>query len=156
MPPQYYEKMDSLAKSYGFEICRTGCRISTGIANGTKYYNNVMEKHIGKKYGVDWWTKYEAQLDDIRKSYYANLTIKKVLDLVSEQKVVKYQIKLLDSISKNQRHISLIPTLIDSINNVFLVKVCEDNRTNFMTYFNFLVDANSMTIINNDGKLDEQ
>ena len=79
-----------------------------------------------------------------------------VTNLVSNLKIVKDQIKLIDSLSKGQRHVSLIPTLDDRTKNIYLVKICEDNGTNKVTYFNFLVDANSMTIINADGKLDGQ
>lgn len=82
--------------------------------------------------------------------------IDSVLDLVEKLKIVKDQIKLIDSLSKGQRHISLVPTLDDTTKNIYLVKVGEDNGTNLVTYFNFLVDANSMTIINADGKLEGQ
>ena len=78
--------------------------------------------------------------------------IEKVLDLVGKQKIVKDQIRLVDSISKNKRHISLVASLEDSTKNVYLVKVSEDNGTNFVTYFNFMVDAKTMTIINPSGK----
>ncbi len=82
--------------------------------------------------------------------------IDSVLNLVEKLKIVKDQIKLIDSLSKGQRHISLVPTLDDTTKNIYLVKVGEDNGMNLVTYFNFLVDANSMTIINADGKLEGQ
>ena len=77
----------------------------------------------------------------------ADSVVEKVLDLVADQKKVKDQMQLIDSLSKGTRHISLIPFLDDSEKNIYLVKVCEDNGASFVTYFNFLVDANDMTII---------
>ena len=84
------------------------------------------------------------------------ITIDSVTNLVSNLNIVKDKIKLIDSLSKGQRHISLVPTLDNKTKNIYLVKICEDNETNKVTYFNFLVDANSMTIVNADGKLDGQ
>lgn len=85
-----------------------------------------------------------------------DIIIEKVVDLVAEQKIVKHRIQLIDSLSKNKRHISLIPILNDTAKNIYLVKVCEGNEINYVTYYNFLVDGNSMTIINSDGKLERQ
>ena len=83
-------------------------------------------------------------------------TKEKVLNLVEQQKIVKAQIKLIDSLSSGQRHISLVPTLDDTTKNIYLIKVAEDNGTNLVTYFNFLVDANKMRILNPTGKLEGQ
>ena len=145
-----------LAKQYGFEYNYVGCNATTELLNGSKYYNDFVEKYLTAKFGNDFWTKFNTQLDSIDNVNSADLTIDKVLELVAAQKIVKDQIKLIDSLSKNQRHISLLPTLDDTTQNIYLVKVGEDNGTNLMTYFNFLVDANSMTIINADGKLNGQ
>jgi len=83
-------------------------------------------------------------------------TVDSVLNLVQKLNIVKSKIKLIDSLSKGQRHISLVPTLDDTTKNIYLVKVGEDNGMNLVIYYNFLVDANSMTIINADGKLEGQ
>ena len=83
-------------------------------------------------------------------------TEEKVLNLVEKQKIVKDEIKLIDSLSSGQRHITLLPTLEDTVKNIYLIKVGEDNGTNLVTYFNFLVDANTMTILNPTGKLEGQ
>jgi hypothetical protein len=154
--PLNFKQKQKLANSYGFEFYLFGCNVTTDIINGTEYYNKTMVNYLESKYGIDWWTKFQTQLDSIDNVKSDDLIIEKVLDLVGEQKIVKDQIKLIDSLSKSQRHISLVPTLDDITKNIYLVKVVEDNGTNLLTYFNFLVDANSMTIINADGKLEGQ
>ena len=83
-------------------------------------------------------------------------TVDKILNLVEQQKIVKDQIKLIDSLSFGRRHITILPTLDDTINKIYLVQVGEDNGTNLVTYYNFLVDANKMTILNPAGKLEGQ
>lgn len=83
-------------------------------------------------------------------------TEEKVLNLVEQQKIVKDEIKLIDSLSSGQRHITLLPTLDDTAKNIYLIRVGEDNGTTLVTYFNFLVDANTMTILNPTGKLEGQ
>jgi hypothetical protein len=154
--PLNFEEKQNLANSYGFKFSLYGCNVTTDIFNGIDYYNKTVVDHLETKYGKGWWTKFQTQLDSIDNIKSDDLIIEKVLDLVGEQKIVQDQIKLIDSLSKNQRHISLIPTLNDITKNIYLVKVAEDNGGNFVTYFNFLVDANSMTIINTDGKLEGQ
>ena len=154
--PLNFEQKQKLANSYGLEFYLIGCNVTTDIINGTKYYNNAMIGHLESNYGIGWWTEFQIQLDSIDKAKSTDIIIEKVLDLVGEQKIVKDQIRLVDSLSKSQRHISLVPTLKDKTKNVYLVKVAEDNGMNLVTYFNFLVDANEMTILNEDGKLDGQ
>jgi hypothetical protein len=154
--PLNFDQKQKLANSYGFDSYLFGCNVTTDVINGTDYYNRKMVDHLEGKYGKGWWTKFQTQLDSIDNANLTDMTIDKVLDLVERQKIVKDQIKLIDSLSKGQRHISLVPTLDDKAKNIYLVKVAEDNGTNLVTYFNFLVDANSMTIINADGKLEGQ
>lgn len=83
-------------------------------------------------------------------------TLDKITDLVADLKIVKDQMKLIDSISNNQRHISLIPILEDSINHIYVVKVAENNGTNYVTYFNIMVDAKTMKVLNPTGKIDAE
>ena len=92
----------------------------------------------------------------IAKPTIADNTIDKILHLVEQQKMVKDQIKLIDSLSFGFRHVTLLPILDDSIKNIFLVKVGEHNGTNFVTYYKFLIDANKMALLNPTGKLEDQ
>lgn len=154
--PLNFEQKKSLANSYGFDFYLFGCNVTTDVISGTEYYNKKMVDHLESKYGKGWWTNFQTQLDSIDNASLTNMTIDKVLDLVEKQKIVKKQIKLIDSLSKGQRHISLVPTLDDTTKNIYLINVAEDNGTNLITYFNFLVDANSMTIINAHGKIEGQ
>jgi len=154
--PLNFDQKQKLANSYGFDFYLFGCNVTTDVINGTEYYNKAMVDHLESKYGIGWWTKFQSQLDSIDKSNLTDKTIEKVVDLVAEQEIVKDQIRLIDSLSKGQRQISLVPTLDNSTKNIYLVKVCEDNGMNLVTYYNFLVDANSMTIFNADGKLEGQ
>ncbi|MBN2892330.1 MAG: hypothetical protein JXL97_10710, partial [Bacteroidales bacterium] len=114
------------------------------------------KQNLANCFDFDFLTNIQTQLDSINRIKSTDSTIEKILDLVAEQKIVRDQIKLIDSLSKGQRHISLVPILDDIIKNIYLVKVGEDNGMNFLTYFNFLVDANTMTIINASGKLEGQ
>ena len=154
--PLNFDQKQKLANSYGFHFYLFGCNVTTDIINGTDFYNKRIVDHLESKYGKGWWTKFQTQLDSIDNENLTYLTIDKVIDLVKRQKIVKDQIKLIDSLSKGQRNISLVPTLDDSTKNIYLVKVGEDNGINLVTYYNFLVDANSMTIINADEKLEGQ
>lgn len=86
----------------------------------------------------------------------ADSTLDKITDLVADLKIVKDQMKLTDSISNNQRHISLIPILEDSINHIYMVKVAENNGTNYVTYINIMVDAKTMKVLNPTGKIDAE
>lgn len=154
--PLHFEQKQKLANSYGLDFYLFGCNVTTDVINGIEYYNKTLIDHLESKYGIDWWTKFQSQLDSIDMTNSSDLIMEKVVDLVAEQQIVKDQIKPIDSLSKSQRHISLVPTLDDKTKNIYLVKVSEDNGMNYVSYYNFLVDANSMTIINSDGKLDGQ
>lgn len=154
--PLNFEQKQKMANSYGFDFYLFGCNVTSDIINGTEYYNKTMINHLESKFGIGWWSKFQTQLDNIYKINSTDLAIEKVVDLVAEQQIVKDQIKLIDSLSKGQRHISLIPILDDSTKNIYLVKVSEDNGLNYINYYIFLVDANSMKILNSDGKLDGQ
>lgn len=154
--PINLDQKQKIANSYGFNFHLLGCNVTMDIINGAKYYNKKMVDHLESKYGAGWWAKLQAQLDSVTNVKSTDLIVEKVLDLVEEQQLVKDQIKLIDSLSKSQRHISLVPTLDDTSQNIYLVKVGENNGMNLVTFYNFLVDANSMTIINPDGKIDGQ
>lgn len=150
--PYRPELKQLLAKNYNFQFYFIDCTVTKDLQSGIKDYNKVIDKYLTNKYGNNFWNRFNAQVDSVDK-IEVNI---KVLDLVKEVKIVIDQIKLIDSLSKGQRHISLIPTLNDTAKNIYLVKVGEDNGMNFVTYYNFLVDANSMTIINTKGKLEGQ
>lgn len=152
--PLNFEQKQKLANSYGFDFYLFGCNVTDGTINGIKYYNKTMINHLENKYGNGWLTKFQTQLDSIDNSNNSDLTIEKVLGLVSEQKIVQDQTKFIDSLSKHERHIALVPFLNDTTKNIYLVKVAEDNGINLVVYYNFWVDANTMTIINVDGKLE--
>jgi hypothetical protein len=85
-----------------------------------------------------------------------DLTADRVTDLVYDLKIVKDEIRLVDSLSRGKRDILLLPFLNDTAKNIYLVKVAEDNGANYVSYFNFLVDGNSVKILNENGKLDRQ
>lgn len=154
--PLNFDQKQKLANSYGFNFYLVGCNVTTAVINGSKYYNKTMINHLESKYDISWWTKFQKQLDNIDNAKSKHSTIEKVLNLVESQKIVKDQIKLIDSLSRSQRHISFITTLDDTMKNIYLVKVSEDNGINLVIYYNFFVDANSMTIIKSDGKLEGQ
>lgn len=54
-----------LAKQYGFNFHYVGCNATTELLNGSKYYNNVVKEYLTAKYGKDFWTKFNSQLDSV-------------------------------------------------------------------------------------------
>ena len=143
-----FDKEQQLATSYGFSFKPIGCVVSSDVINGIKYYNRKMISHLDSKYGEGWWNVFEKQLDSIDSIQLKEQITSNVLSLVENQSKVKDIIKQVDSLSKGQRHIVLIPSLYDTAKNIYLVKVGEDNGVNFVCYFNFFVNADSMKILN--------
>lgn len=66
--PINFDQKQKLANYYGFEFHLFGCEVTSDITKGIKYYNNVMIDHLESKYGVGWWSKFQAQLDSIDKA----------------------------------------------------------------------------------------
>ncbi|MES2430456.1 MAG: hypothetical protein V4556_05925 [Bacteroidota bacterium] len=79
-----------------------------------------------------------------------------VVSLIEQSTIYRDRSKLIDSLSSGQRGLSLIVFLQDTVKNIYLVKGSEDNGTSLVTHFNYLVDANKMTILNPTGKLEGQ
>lgn len=154
--PLNMEQKQNLARSYGFNFYLFGCNVPKDEIKGIEYYNKKMIDHLEAKYGIGWWAKFQSQLDSIDSSNSTDLVLDKIVGLVAEQQIVKEKVRLIDSLSENKRSLSFIPTLLDSLQNRYLVKVTEDNGVNLVTYYNFLVDGNTMTILNANGKLDGQ
>lgn len=154
--PMNFEQKQKLAKSYGFKFYLYGCNASTDIIHGKEYYNKKMVEELENQYGVGWWAKFQSQLDSIDNVKPEDLMLDKVSDLVGEQKNVKDLIKLTDSLSNGVRQVSLVPSVYDATKNIYLVKVIQVNGMYSISYFNFLVDGNSMRILNPDGKLEGQ
>lgn len=154
--PLNFEQKQKLAKSYGFKFLLYGSNASTDIINGKDYYNKKMIEELENQYGVGWWAKFQSQLDSIDRVKPEDLILEKVANLVAEQKNVKDLIKLTDSLSNGVRQVSLVPTVYDATKNIYLVKVREVNGMYSFTYFNFLVDGNTMRVLNPDGKLEGQ
>lgn len=63
--PNMPEVRQLLAKQYGFQFNYVGCYASTEIFNGSKYYNYVAEKYLTDKFGQEFWTKFNNQIDSI-------------------------------------------------------------------------------------------
>ena len=79
-----------------------------------------------------------------------------IVGLVEETKLYKDMAKLIDSLSSGKQGVSLLVNLQDTAKNVYLVRVAEDIGVRYVTYYNFLVDANHMKILNPTGKLNEE
>jgi hypothetical protein len=56
-----------LASKYGFQYNYIGCNATTELLNGTKYYNNKVKEFLANKYGADFWTTFQSQLDSANK-----------------------------------------------------------------------------------------
>jgi len=154
--PLNFEQKQKLAKSYGFKFYLYGCNVSTDIIHGKDIYNKKMVEELENQYGIGWWAKFQNQLDSIDRIKPEDVMFEKVVSLIAEQKKVSDLIKFRDSLSNGERQISLVPSVYDETKNIYLVKVTEVNGIYSITYYNFLVDGNSMKIINPDGKLKGQ
>jgi hypothetical protein len=63
--PYYGELRNGLAKQYGFKYNYVGCNATTELLNGAKYYNNVVKEYLTNKFGIDFWTKFNSQIDSL-------------------------------------------------------------------------------------------
>lgn len=79
-----------------------------------------------------------------------------VIALVARLHIIKNEINLIDSLSSGKRHVKFIASLNDTANNIYEVKVCEDNGDAFVTYYHINVDANKMIVLNPTGEMDEE
>ncbi|MBS1779436.1 MAG: hypothetical protein JST70_08925 [Bacteroidetes bacterium] len=79
-----------------------------------------------------------------------------VVALVARLPVVKNEMNLIDSLSSGKRHVKFIASLNDTTNNIYEVKVCEDNGDALVTYYHINVDANKMIVLNPTGEMDEE
>lgn len=103
------------------------------------------------------WNTYDKKWEKSMVKYFPEHSKEEdVVGLVEQTNLYKDQSKLIDSLSAGKRSLKMLVTLSDTTKNIYLVKVSEDNGSNLVTYFNFLVDANKMTILNPTGKLEEQ
>ncbi|MFM2386637.1 MAG: hypothetical protein RL660_1394 [Bacteroidota bacterium] len=155
--PYYPQVHNRLAKNYGFNYTYVGCNATIELLNGRKFYNKRVRSYLTRKHGSNFWETFKSQVDSsIVSQIKTDSTLNKVSNVVGSYKIVKDQIKLIDSLSHGKRRISLIPRLDDTLKNIYVVNVSEDNGTNSVTYFTFLVDGTTMKIINPNGKLTEQ
>lgn len=105
--------------------------------------------------------KSEALKDDtlfrrnLQTTFKDSHTEEEVVNLVGNSKLYLDKENFIDSLSSGKRKLFLNGKLDDTANNIYLVKVLEDNGVSLVTYFNFLVDVNKMTILNPTGKLEE-
>ena len=60
--PQIEQK---IADKYGFTFNYVGCKATTELLNGTKYYNDIVEKHLENKYGNNFWENFKSQVDSL-------------------------------------------------------------------------------------------
>lgn len=124
--PLNFQQKQELAKSYGFRYYLYGCVVTEAELSGIKRYNKIMFDYLEHKHGKGWQKTFQAQLDG---------SLDKVVELVFEEEIVK---ELIDSLSDSQLYNSITPTLVDTTNNIYLVR---------MYNMGFLVDANAMKVI---------
>lgn len=84
------------------------------------------------------------------------VAIDTLINTVSNLKLVTEKSKLIDSISNHTRKLSFYVQPFDTLNVIYLIKVCEDNKSNVVTYFNFKIDIRTHEILNPSGMLDGQ
>lgn len=146
-----------LARQYDFQYNYIGCNVTNELLNGSRRYNEVVDTYLTNKFGINFWHLFQRQLDSINSATSkSDEHIEDMINLVSNQSLVQRKVNLIDSLSKHERHIVFIPVLYNPFQKIYLIKVCEDNGSSLVTYFNFLVRADSMKILNMDGELDSE
>ncbi len=61
--PDLTSARQDLAKQYGFGYAFVGCNSTIELRNGSRYYNAVVEDYLKDKYGKDFWTRFNAQVE---------------------------------------------------------------------------------------------
>ncbi len=133
-----------IAKKYGFKFDYLGCMMTEENEKLEKDHNPKTEKILKEKFGDNFWRKFDNDLDSLGK---IQDKLDSIIDVVTNQKVVKNKIYEVENKSNFQRRILFSPTLIDSSKNIYLVKVTENVGQNEKAYFKYLVNANKMKII---------
>lgn len=64
------DKIDSLAKQYGFYYKNEGCVIDVTSDAYSKIYNKVMVDFLEKRNGKNWMKRFDRDADAIEKSVY--------------------------------------------------------------------------------------
>jgi hypothetical protein len=80
----------------------------------------------------------------------------KIISLVRQTYLYRTTSKRVTKLSSGKRSLHIAVNQMDSTRKTYLVKVLEDNGSSLVTYFNFLVDAQKMKIINPSGKVQGQ
>ncbi|WP_428225183.1 hypothetical protein [Flavobacterium sp.] len=103
------------------------------------------------------WNSFDKEWKNSMLTHFKdNHTEEDIVSLIEQSKLYLDKEKLIDSLSNGKRNLSLSVSLDDTIKNIYIVKVFEDNGSNLVTHFNILVDANKMKILNPTGKLEGQ
>jgi hypothetical protein len=151
--PLNHRQRIELANSFGFDIYYYGCNLTRDIINGTAYYNQTIIEHLEKKHGSSWWTNFQMQLDSITKKDSIEYLKSKVIEIVLRETIVKEKIHLIDSISHGSRHLIFLAEPSLNAGYFYSVKVIENDGVKTVTHHNFLVDINTLQVVNPDGKL---
>jgi len=60
--PDLTSARQDLAKQYGFGYSFVGCNSTIELRNGSRFYNAVVEEYLIEKYGKDFWSRFNAQV----------------------------------------------------------------------------------------------
>ncbi|MCB4800271.1 FEKKY domain-containing protein [Neotamlana laminarinivorans] len=58
-------EMNIVSQKYGFTNIGFGCMVSGTELNGIEIYNSEIDKHLTKKNGIDWKSKYLKEIDSL-------------------------------------------------------------------------------------------
>ena len=58
-------EMNKVSQKYGFTNVGFGCMVSGTELNGIEIYNAEIDKHLTKKNGIDWKSKYRKEIDSL-------------------------------------------------------------------------------------------
>lgn len=129
-------KYDSLANTFGFKIDNLGCMATEEDIAFADNYNLKVIDYLTPRNGKDWYEKYQKEITVIELVQglpFAENLVRKALE-------VEERAHLVDSLSNSKRHLSFVTIIQDTANELYWVKVFEDNGVSLTTHFIYQVE----------------
>ena len=65
------DKIQKIAKSYGFYYQNRGCSVAESEIICTKNYNNKIIEHLSERNGKEWYKRFETSIDSLETIVYS-------------------------------------------------------------------------------------
>ena len=115
--------------------------------HGIHDYNRIMREYLERKNGKEVFKKVEDHKTVVADQSTISLRVDQVEELVESQPLVKARTHYVDSASGGKRHLALMTDIMDSLRNIYRVRVVEDNGMNYHVHFTYTIDATTMKVL---------